>query len=221
MLKETGVPALHDDQKLNAGKGERGELGKNRRQVSWTESVRLTRIIERLALPEVAWSALGFAPCADRPHRRCLPHRSGSPETKGLSTTGQVSPFGATTQGFTACHLAQRRRDESKKNSSGSGARQPPMNKAIRMILPGGDPATCKESLQRKGGGAGLPQNTAMGLTGEPVTFLRRRGATVSRNSQRLRSAQARARSSRLPLSMSQRPMATRQTTWKELPSAG
>jgi len=102
MLKETGVPVLHDDEKLNAGKGERRELGKNRRQVSWTESVRLTRIIERLALPEVAWSALGFAPCADRPHRRCQPHRSGSPETKGLSTIGQVSPFGATTQGFTA-----------------------------------------------------------------------------------------------------------------------
>jgi hypothetical protein len=26
----------------------------------------------------------------------------GSPETKGLSTIGQVSPFEATTQGFTA-----------------------------------------------------------------------------------------------------------------------
>ncbi|HEY4911551.1 MAG TPA: hypothetical protein VIJ73_18700 [Methylomirabilota bacterium] len=102
MLKETSVPVLHNDEKLNTGKGERGKLGKNGRQVNWTESVRLTRIIERLALPEVAWLALGFAPCADRPHRRCQPHRSGSPETKGLSTIGQVSPFGATTQGFTA-----------------------------------------------------------------------------------------------------------------------
>src|ERR1700730_7794000 len=47
------------------------------------------------------------------------------------------------------CHLAQRRGDESKKNSSGPGTRQTPINKAIRMILPGGDLTTCKETLQR------------------------------------------------------------------------
>jgi len=37
MLKQTGVSVLHDDQKLNPGKGERGQLGKNRRHRSETE----------------------------------------------------------------------------------------------------------------------------------------------------------------------------------------
>src|SRR2546426_7654842 len=48
-------------------------------------------------------------------------------------------------------------------------------------------------------------QNSAIGLTGEPVVCCSRRGAIVSRNSQRRRAAQAAANSSRLPLSISQR----------------
>jgi hypothetical protein len=43
--------------------------------------------------------------------------------------------------------LAQRRGGESKKNSRGPGTRQTPINKAIRMILPGGGLSTCKGNL--------------------------------------------------------------------------
>ena len=43
----------------------------------------------------------------------------------------------------------------------------------------------------------------------------------VSRNSQRERAAAARATSSRFALSMSHSPMATSETTWKELPREG
>ncbi len=64
-------------------------------------------------------------------------------------------------------------------------------------------------------------QKTAIGLTGEPVTLRSLRGATVRRNSHRPCSPQARARSSRLALSMSQSPIATSETTWNEFPMAG
>ena len=56
-------------------------------------------------------------------------------------------------------------------------------------------------------------QNIAMGFTGEPVVLCRRSGPMESMNSQRLRSLQACASSSRFALSRIQSPMAT-MPTW-------
>src|SRR5690349_9326514 len=64
-------------------------------------------------------------------------------------------------------------------------------------------------------------QNTAIGFTGEPVTRSSTSGAIVSMNCQRRYLAQAWLSSSRLPLSMSHMPMATRLTTCRALPIRG
>src|SRR5712692_1642069 len=92
MLVETFVPILHDDQELDAGEGDRGKLGEKLGHVIRAQAMRLARVVEGLSLSEVTGSALSFTPRADRPHCGRLPHRSASPESRGLSQTAWVSP---------------------------------------------------------------------------------------------------------------------------------
>jgi hypothetical protein len=92
MIVEAFVLIRDDDQELDAGEGDGRKLGEKLGHMIRAQAMRLARVVEGLSLSEVTGSALSFTPRADRPHCGRLPHRSASPESRGLSQTAWVSP---------------------------------------------------------------------------------------------------------------------------------